>query len=142
MQNTSYEMRIVDWSSDVCSSDLNAGGAVYGVQLGQFIGPRYLGRYPERSENIFESRAVYALLHSPVGNGFGIVNALALGVDGFEYVVVQVQAAQAFQRVIQLLQIGHAGVEGDGYGLEHYIGGQGLGPLFNHGLYGDRKRVV
>src|SRR3546814_8946341 len=27
-QKTAYEMRISDWSSDVCSSDLNATGAV------------------------------------------------------------------------------------------------------------------
>src|SRR3546814_9532413 len=26
-QNTAYEMRISDWSSDVCSSDLHAGSA-------------------------------------------------------------------------------------------------------------------
>src|SRR3546814_1618770 len=26
-QKTAYEMRISDWSSDVCSSDLNRGGA-------------------------------------------------------------------------------------------------------------------
>src|SRR3546814_5022556 len=27
-QKTAYEMRISDWSSDVCSSDLHGGGAV------------------------------------------------------------------------------------------------------------------
>src|SRR3546814_964933 len=27
-QKTAYEMRISDWSSDVCSSDLRAGGAI------------------------------------------------------------------------------------------------------------------
>src|SRR3546814_5647725 len=39
-QKTAYEMRISDWSSDVCSSDLNGvhvlpvyGGQGYGVQL-------------------------------------------------------------------------------------------------------------
>src|SRR3546814_1461701 len=32
-QKTSYEMRISDWSSDVCSSDLTA---VHGVRAGRF----------------------------------------------------------------------------------------------------------
>src|SRR3546814_6075201 len=30
-QNTAYEMRISDWSSDVCSSDLRSGGVAFGV---------------------------------------------------------------------------------------------------------------
>src|SRR3546814_10844457 len=28
-QKTAYEMRIIDWSSDVCSSDLNSHGVAY-----------------------------------------------------------------------------------------------------------------
>src|SRR3546814_4828187 len=38
-QKTAYEMRISDWSSDVCSSDLHAraGGGVVGVADGQRI---------------------------------------------------------------------------------------------------------
>src|SRR3546814_7072573 len=35
-QKTAYEMRISDWSSDVCSSDLFAGAVV-----GHFLGPLY-----------------------------------------------------------------------------------------------------
>src|SRR3546814_4968266 len=31
-QKTAYEMRISDWSSDVCSSDLGGGGTVYPVK--------------------------------------------------------------------------------------------------------------
>src|SRR3546814_2098564 len=31
-QKTAYEMRISDWSSDVCSSDLQAGGAERAVE--------------------------------------------------------------------------------------------------------------
>src|SRR3546814_10106438 len=30
-QKTAYEMRISDWSSDVCSSDLNTGGTIMGT---------------------------------------------------------------------------------------------------------------
>src|SRR3546814_10083412 len=32
-QKTAYEMRISDWSSDVCSSDLLAAGVIAGVVL-------------------------------------------------------------------------------------------------------------
>src|SRR3546814_18350683 len=32
-QKTAYEMRISDWSSDVCSSDLGDGWAAYGLGL-------------------------------------------------------------------------------------------------------------
>src|SRR3546814_7413699 len=33
-QKTAYEMRISDWSSDVCSSDLQAGGQLVGHARG------------------------------------------------------------------------------------------------------------
>src|SRR3546814_7066445 len=51
-QKTAYEMRISDWSSDVCSSDLAPGGHVRGgsfwrAQRGQT--PRAAAN-PERSE--------------------------------------------------------------------------------------------
>src|SRR3546814_5334738 len=36
-QKTAYEMRISDWSSDVCSSDLRAGGRAFGDQSGTAI---------------------------------------------------------------------------------------------------------
>src|SRR3546814_20822482 len=32
-QKTAYEMRISDWSSDVCSSDLHAGGADAALEM-------------------------------------------------------------------------------------------------------------
>src|SRR3546814_5053358 len=34
-QKTAYEMRISDWSSDVCSSDLGFGAALASKELGQ-----------------------------------------------------------------------------------------------------------
>src|SRR3546814_9882426 len=39
-QKTAYEMRISDWSSDVCSSDLPRGGEVEraDVQVGELVG--------------------------------------------------------------------------------------------------------
>src|SRR3546814_4542432 len=36
-QKTAYEMRIRDWSSDVCSSDLIVGGGNVGLHLAQKI---------------------------------------------------------------------------------------------------------
>src|SRR3546814_9656511 len=39
-QKTAYEMRISDWSSDVCSSDLNAGVDVLGVDIKQADPPK------------------------------------------------------------------------------------------------------
>src|SRR3546814_5723874 len=46
-QKTAYEMRISDWSSDVCSSDLNrrwAGGA---LTVREILKKGYLGRIVE-----------------------------------------------------------------------------------------------
>src|SRR3546814_15056199 len=37
-QKTAYEMRISDWSSDVCSSDLRTGDVVGGLQATQGSG--------------------------------------------------------------------------------------------------------
>src|SRR3546814_4200863 len=46
-QKTAYEMRISDWSSDVCSSDLTAlgGGSVRDVLLGHY--PLTWVKHPE-----------------------------------------------------------------------------------------------
>src|SRR3546814_10353669 len=51
-QKTAYEMRISDWSSDVCSSDLQYGGAE-GTGLREFNGSGYLGTdFAENRGNI------------------------------------------------------------------------------------------
>src|SRR3546814_2094302 len=44
MQKTAYEMRISDWSSDVCSSDLN-GGYLHS-RIGDFPGAPNSNRLP------------------------------------------------------------------------------------------------
>src|SRR3546814_17305602 len=40
-QKTAYEMRISDWSSDVCSSDLMLGAAMAGGAFGTEVQPLY-----------------------------------------------------------------------------------------------------
>src|SRR3546814_9801213 len=43
-QKTAYEVRISDWSSDVCSSDLSRRSCLHGVQrVAQHRDPRKLG---------------------------------------------------------------------------------------------------
>src|SRR3546814_2640323 len=42
---TAYELRISDWSSDVCSSDLTGGGTTHEHSLSRALGPyRSVGR--------------------------------------------------------------------------------------------------
>src|SRR3546814_9670379 len=44
-QKTAYEMRISDWSSDVCSSDLNMRGALKALpDIGRALGRIAIGR--------------------------------------------------------------------------------------------------
>src|SRR3546814_20368994 len=45
-QKTAYEMRISDWSSDVCSSDLRSAGKLFAVVDARI--------YPERLGELFE----------------------------------------------------------------------------------------
>src|SRR3546814_373204 len=51
-QKTAYEVRISDWSSDVCSSDLNASGnwikIVQRAPVRIALDPRELDKYPLR----------------------------------------------------------------------------------------------
>src|SRR3546814_2336954 len=46
-QKTAYEMRISDWSSDVCSSDLSAGRAIRSIWR---VNPDMLARAQEEAE--------------------------------------------------------------------------------------------
>src|SRR3546814_9790356 len=47
-QKTAYEMRISDWSSDVCSSDLNTEAA-----LAKDLGTRFEQDIPEAARSLF-----------------------------------------------------------------------------------------
>src|SRR3546814_20367014 len=59
-QKTSYEVRISDWSSDVCSSDLSVGaiagmGEIGGHQIG--LEPEILGRGQRAAAKGIDARA-------------------------------------------------------------------------------------
>src|SRR3546814_19464115 len=75
-QKTAYEMRISDWSSDVCSSDLLSGGADDGSQ-GQAFGA--VGGLGVGSDRLVERHGVVAhedppaiLSHSVEDHGGGL----------------------------------------------------------------------
>src|SRR3546814_1637643 len=56
-QKTAYEMRISDWSSDVCSSDLNNGAVDFlGIRHGFGRGGSALGLLALRSARILHAR--------------------------------------------------------------------------------------
>src|SRR3546814_2830714 len=54
-QKTAYEMRISDWSSDVCSSDLGIGGADGGMMIERI--ERAFGRRDHLDPEAVEKRA-------------------------------------------------------------------------------------
>src|SRR3546814_5996674 len=67
-QKTAYEMRISDWSSDVCSSDLE-----FLLQVGEQVQHLRLDRDVERRHRLVEHHHV-GVQHQGAGNG----DALAL----------------------------------------------------------------
>src|SRR3546814_1719148 len=80
-QKTAYEMRISDWSSDVCSSDLSA---TMRSALGQFVGqggserivalPQPIEIIPERAiDALADHRAIEGFLIGGLGDGDGRV---------------------------------------------------------------------
>src|SRR3546814_11311380 len=59
MQKTAYEMRISDWSSDVCSSDLldrDARLLLHGEHEAALRGPVELGEHETRHPSVFDER--------------------------------------------------------------------------------------
>src|SRR3546814_1779906 len=54
-QKTAYEMRISDWSSDVCSSDL-AGGIWARVRIEDVATPEAFARDPARVHEFYNAR--------------------------------------------------------------------------------------
>src|SRR3546814_18635365 len=51
-QKTAYEMRMSDWSSDVCSSDLPAAGAAVAGQADRPAAPDLLARLHQRAARL------------------------------------------------------------------------------------------
>src|SRR3546814_15331142 len=61
MQKTAYEMRISDWSSDVCSSDLAVAHPDLEDALDVHLGHVGLGQAVLRPEQLLEDRVVEGL---------------------------------------------------------------------------------
>src|SRR3546814_3037217 len=77
-QKTAYEMRISDWSSDVCSSDLVDGILAFGeARLDDFLG---LGRCAR--EGIFDRRERQAMLGLEMMKECALADACLLGDRG------------------------------------------------------------
>src|SRR3546814_2526925 len=70
-QKTAYEMRISDWSSDVCSSDLAR------VSLSSFISPKY--REYERTSTTVANAYVKPLVDRYIGALEGSLKELGIG---------------------------------------------------------------
>src|SRR3546814_1817396 len=69
-QKTAYEMRISDWSSDVCSSDLQNHGN-YIVQLGNVV--RWMGEQAEAlGVDLFPGFAAAEILYTDSGAVKGV----------------------------------------------------------------------
>src|SRR3546814_8924664 len=60
-QKTAYEMRISDWSSDVCSSDLRATAAVPVPPTNNFVARQQLAEYMSRMDDPSKVWFVYLL---------------------------------------------------------------------------------
>src|SRR3546814_16067682 len=81
-QKTAYEMRISDWSSDVCSSDLQTSKAGPVRRAGLFsvlrVGPRHRGGTGELVDPLVFHMAVMAAHPLPVNTmgGYGGLDAL------------------------------------------------------------------
>src|SRR3546814_2954686 len=79
MQKTAYEMRISDWSSDVCSSDLVPVGASSQASCGLRLPPKPPGAPSANSEGIvplLSKLLLWMRIACLFGSGFGIAQAL------------------------------------------------------------------
>src|SRR3546814_7011219 len=68
-QKTAYEMRISDWSSDVCSSDLEQGNAAVRQQIHAAVGQQTLGRHVQQIQIARQKRLLDLARRAPVLRG-------------------------------------------------------------------------
>src|SRR3546814_6992180 len=69
-QKTAYEMRISDWSSDVCSSDLIAFGVRQQVAAGQFQLRAAIGHVARRERHVVVRRQIDVDRFADIEAGF------------------------------------------------------------------------
>src|SRR3546814_3557961 len=78
-QKTAYEMRISDWSSDVCSSDLSEMNGVYAHQVDQWHhhrndqnnGRRRMQEHAQKQEQHIEQRQHHPLVGREITDRLG-----------------------------------------------------------------------
>src|SRR3546814_3849091 len=76
-QKTAYEMRISDWSSDVCSSDLSAAALAFGASLRGWRIDTYRTRQAEKAKPTLKQ---ITLVSSDAGAAWERRSAVAAGV--------------------------------------------------------------
>src|SRR3546814_5982814 len=105
-QKTAYEMRISDWSSDVCSSDLTQSviGARSLSSRPDHVSMSPSGRYCVISGGDVSDATVAwnrTFTSSRVVHHSGEHSDLALGPDGSDYYVEEIGSASGRERVCQ-----------------------------------------
>src|SRR3546814_20386758 len=75
-QKTAYEMRISDWSSDVCSSNLKAGGSKWNNSINLRIGSEGSGETVDWDGCIEERKTISRSSYDPI-----LTEAMDLNID-------------------------------------------------------------
>src|SRR3546814_1059764 len=83
-QKTAYEMRISDWSSDVCSSDLGSGVAFSGVPVGEVKTIALMPDTPEFVRVRISVNEEVPILHGTTASieGIGFTGVSQIALDG------------------------------------------------------------
>src|SRR3546814_2104681 len=98
-QKTAYEVRISDWSSDVCSSDLGNVGAAPGVGRGrQVVGVGFAAYLENRQGQAF---GYFGTAGEPFGIGPALQNGARIGVALVGFVFDVVEGVEHQQRLLE-----------------------------------------
>src|SRR3546814_12410755 len=102
-QKTAYEMRISDWSSDVCSSDLRAVSTERGHDLSEFALYAYGGAGPLHAVEVAEECGI-PLIIVPQEPGTMCARGILLGDISFDFVRSEIAVADAagWSRVVSI----------------------------------------